>query len=287
MADFRDAVDWKDKSNIWASIPSAKSAVTRACTAIDKLTEREYTFANPAASDEARKRLLEAFDFCVKLHDRWSDLDLLDGNELASETAAKSIKPYEEKQFAALAQLDKYIAENATPPATTAADQGQAASIPKLATCKLLFPEKLTKSKTPCQFRLWIAAFQRFHDVSGLKLQSVATQQGYLLQAIDTDLQDIVARQMTSKMPIFEWSKRMIKVQRTILIKESNAQVVEAGTYNVIVGYSRKEWSATTAEELDIYPEYASPDRENLDLHEGTGRSEPLPMRNLCLKIHG
>ena len=41
------------------------------------------------------------------------------------------------------------------------------------------------------------------HDASGLKQQSVATQQGYLLQAIDTNLQDIVARQMTSKMPIF------------------------------------------------------------------------------------
>ena len=143
------------------------------------------------------------FDICVELHDRWSDLDLLDGNELASETAAKSIKPYEEKQFLALVQLDKYIAENATPPATTAADQDQAASIPKLATCKLLFPEKLTKSKTPCEFQLWIAAFQRFHDASGLKQQSVATQQGYLLQAIDTDLQDVVARQVISKMPIF------------------------------------------------------------------------------------
>ena len=69
MADFRDAVDWKDKRNIWARIPSAKSAVTRACTAIDKLTEREYTFATLAASDEALKRLLEAFDFCVELHD--------------------------------------------------------------------------------------------------------------------------------------------------------------------------------------------------------------------------
>ena len=159
MANFRDAVDWKDKRNIWARIPSTKNAVTRACTAIDKLTEREYTFAMAAAGDEARKRLLEALDFCVELHDRWSDLDFL-SYELASETAAKSIKPYEEKQFAALAQLDKYIAENATPPATTAADQDQAASIPKLATCKLLFLDKLTKSKTPCEFQLWIAAFQ-------------------------------------------------------------------------------------------------------------------------------
>ena len=69
--------------------------------------------------------------------------------------------------------------------------------------CKLLFPEKLTKSKTPCELRLWIAAFQRFHDASSLKLQSVATQQGYLLQALDADLQDIVARQLTPSMPIF------------------------------------------------------------------------------------
>ena len=75
MADIRDALDWKDKAAIWAMIPSVKSAVTRACTAIDKLTDREYTFATPAASNDARRRLLEAFDFCVELYDRWSDLD--------------------------------------------------------------------------------------------------------------------------------------------------------------------------------------------------------------------
>ena len=205
MADIRDAIDWKDKRKIWARIASAKSAVTRACTAIVKLVDREYTFDTLAASRDSRKRLLEVFDFCVELHDRWSDLDILDGNESASETAEISIKPYQEKQFASLAKLDKYIAENAKAQAMTSVAEApdHTGTIPKLATCKLLFPEKLSKSKTPCEFRLWIAAFERFHDTSGLKQQSVATQQGYLLQALDSDLQDVVARQITPGMPIF------------------------------------------------------------------------------------
>ena len=203
--DIRDAVDWKVKRKIWARIPSAKSAVTRACTAIDKHTNCEYTFATPAACRDARRRLLEAFDFCVKLHDRWSDLHIVDSNDSASKKAEQSIKPYEEKQFASLDKLDKYIAKNekaqtSTPVAET---PDQTGTVPKLATCKLLFPEKLLKSKTPCEFRLWIAAFQRFHDASGLKQQSVATQQGYLLQALDADLQDVVARQIMPGMPIF------------------------------------------------------------------------------------
>ena len=117
MADKRDSVNWSDKAAIWARVPSAKSAVTRACTTIDKLTDREFNYATPAACDDARKRLTKALDFCVKLHDRWSDLETEDGSETASETADKSLRPYEENQFAALAKLDKYIAKNskATP----------------------------------------------------------------------------------------------------------------------------------------------------------------------------
>ena len=53
MADFRDAVDWKDKRNIWARIPFTKSAVTRAFTAIDKLTEREYVAGTQLHRDSA------------------------------------------------------------------------------------------------------------------------------------------------------------------------------------------------------------------------------------------
>ena len=155
MTDVRDTVDWKDKRKIWARIASVKSAVTRACTAINKLIDREYTVDTMAASRDARKRLLEAFDFCVELHDRWSDLEILDGNESASETAEVSIKPYEEKQFASLKKLDQYIAENAkAQAATSAAESDRTSNIPKLSTCKLLFPEKLSKSKTPCEYGL-------------------------------------------------------------------------------------------------------------------------------------
>ena len=204
MTDVKDSVDWKNKKEIWARLPLAKSAVTRACTAIDKLIDHQYTLSTPTEADEARKCRNEALNFCVELHDPCSDLELLDSNESASETAEKSLKPYEEKQFAALEKLTQYISEQGkTKSVSTAETPDPTNTIPKLATCKLLFPEKLTKSKTPCEFRLWIAAFQRFHDASGLKQQSVATQQGYLLQALDADLQDIVARQFTPSMPIF------------------------------------------------------------------------------------
>ena len=160
MADVKDSVDWKNKKEIWARLPSTKSAVTRVCTAIDKLIDRQYTLSTPTEADEARKRLNEALDFCVEFHDRWSDLELLDGNESASETAEKSLKPYEEKQFAALEKLAQYVSENGKTKSVSAAASPESTStaIPKLTTCKLLFPEKLTKSKTPCEFRLWVAA---------------------------------------------------------------------------------------------------------------------------------
>ena len=121
--------------------------------------------------------------------------------------AENSLKQSEDKQFAALAKFDKYITENmkasAVQQTSSIETPEQTGTIPKLSTCKLLFPEKLTRSKTPSEFRLWIAAFQRFHDASGLRQQSIATQQGYLLQALYSDLQDVVARQITPGMPIF------------------------------------------------------------------------------------
>ena len=105
MADKCDDVNWNDKASIWVRIPSAKSAVSRTCTAIDKLTERGFLYSTPAACEEARKRLAEAFYFCVKLHDRWSDLETKSGSKTASETANKSLGPYEDEQSAALANL--------------------------------------------------------------------------------------------------------------------------------------------------------------------------------------
>ena len=151
MADVKDSVDWKNKKEIWARLPSAKSAVTKACTAIDKLIDCHYTLSMPTEADEARKRLNEALDFCVELHDRWSDLELFGGNESASETAEKSLKPHEEKQFTALEKLAQYISEQGkTKSVSIGENPGPTNTIPKLATCKLLFLEKLTKSKTPC-----------------------------------------------------------------------------------------------------------------------------------------
>ena len=173
----------------------------------DRQTNGEYTFATPAASNDARRCLLEAFYFCVELHDRWSDLDTRDGNDSASETAEKSLKQYEDKQFAALEKLDQYIAKNAksstVPPMLNIETLESTGAIPKLATRKLLFPEKLTRSKTLSELRLWVAAFQRFYNGSGLGKQSIATQQGFLLQALDAELQEVVSRQITPGIPVF------------------------------------------------------------------------------------
>ena len=181
MADKRDQVDWNDRNAIWSRIPSAKSAITRACTMIDKLVERKFVFDTPAACSDARKRVVNAYDFCVKLHDRWSNLETEAGTETASERAEVSLKPYEEKQHATLTKLNEYIANNSSAPTMSprAPSDEATGTTPKLSTCKLLFPTQLSKSNTPNEFRLWIAAFRSLHQ------QSVATQQGYLLQALD------------------------------------------------------------------------------------------------------
>ena len=197
-------MDWNNKAKIWAKVPTAKTAVTRACSVIDKLIGREYNYTTPAACEEARKRLTEAFDFCVDLHDRWSDLETEAGSESASEAADKSLRPYEEKQFMALEKLDEFISKNTK--ATAAPDRETPAATgtnPKVSTCKLLFPKELTKAKTPSEFRLWIAAFNRFYDASSLKQQPIATQQGYLLQALDTELQEVMEKQITPSMQIY------------------------------------------------------------------------------------
>ena len=207
MADKCDDVNWSDKVSIWARIPSAKSAIARACTAIDKLTECNFIYSTPGACDDALKRLTEAFDFCVELHDRWSDIKTETGNESASETASKSLGPYEDKQFPALAKLIEYVKKNSTQTSSPVASANEASAstgtVPKLSTCKLLFSKELTKVNTSSEFRLWVATFWRFHDASNLKLQSVATQQGYLLQALSAELQEIVEQKLTPSMPLF------------------------------------------------------------------------------------
>ena len=63
MANKRDDVNWNDTNSIWARITSVKSAVTRACTAIDKLIEHEFIYSTTAACETAQKRLSDAFDF--------------------------------------------------------------------------------------------------------------------------------------------------------------------------------------------------------------------------------
>ena len=138
----------------------SKSAVSRACTAIDKLTECGFLYSTPAACEEARKHLAEAFYFCVELHDRWSNLETESGSKTASETANKSLGPYEDEQSAALANLYKYVQDNtsAIPIASTSTDVASASAstgnVLKLSTCKLLVPEKLTRTNTPSEFRL-------------------------------------------------------------------------------------------------------------------------------------
>ena len=208
MASKRDDVNWNSTDSIWSRVPSAKSAVTRACTAIEKLTKCPFIYSTPAACEEARKGLNDSYDFCVELHDRWSDLEIESGNESATQAAYESLSPYEDKQFEALAKLAKYIEENsrsAIPQSTstTIAVSTAAGAVPKLSTCKLLFPEKLLKTNTPSEFRLWTAAFRRFYEASNLSAQSVATQQGYLLQALSPELQEVVEQKLTPAMQLF------------------------------------------------------------------------------------
>ena len=163
----------------------------------------------PAACEEARKRLAEAFDFCVELHDRWSNLETESGSKTASKMANKSLGPYKDEQFAALVNLDKYVQDNtsAIPIASTSTEVASAlasaGNVPKLSTCKLLFPEKLMRTNTPSEFRLCVSAFKRFHEASSLNAQSTATQQGYMLQALSAELQEVMEWKITPGMPRF------------------------------------------------------------------------------------
>ena len=69
--------------------------------------------------------------------------------------------------------------------------------------CKLLFPEQLTKSWSPEEFRLWKCEFRRYADASGLLTQNAATQQGYLIKAQDLDLKKVITQKITPAMPLY------------------------------------------------------------------------------------
>ena len=200
-------IDWNSPKAVKSKIISAKSAVTRACTAISKLIERPYVYSTPAACDTARQRLEEAYDNCVELHDRWTDLQSLSAETAEAEAAAarstaESIKTYEEKYFEALKILDGYIDSNSHA-GTPSRDAPDGSEPQKLNACKLLFPETLSKSKTPEEFRMWMSAFRRFFDASGLEKHNAATQQGYLLRGLEIDLRKVIELKITTAMKLY------------------------------------------------------------------------------------
>ena len=200
-------VDWNSPKAVKSTIILAKSAVTRACTAISKLIERPYIYSTPAACDAARQRLEEAYDYCVELHDRWTELQSLSAKTAEAEAAAarstaESIKTYEEKYFEALKNLDGHIASNSHS-GTPSRDAPDGSEPQKLNACKLLFSETLSKSKTPEEFRLWMSAFRRFFDASSLEKHNAATQQGYLLRGLEIDLRKVIELKITPAMKLY------------------------------------------------------------------------------------
>ena len=50
---------------------------------------------------------------------------------------------------------------------------------------------------------MWVGAFRRFYDASGLVQHHVATQQGYLPRGIDFELRKTIEAKITPTMPIF------------------------------------------------------------------------------------
>ena len=197
-------IDWSDKAAVKRKLIWAKGAVTRACSAITKLTARTYIFSTPAACEEARAELNNAHQLCVSLHIRWGDLEAADGTTGADETTAISLATYDEKYYAALDELAAYIAEHSgNTSGASAAPTPETPSTGKINACKLLFPDQVSKSKSPEDFRMWIGAFRRFFDASGLAGHNLATQQGYFLQAVDADLRKVIEAKITPTMCIF------------------------------------------------------------------------------------
>ena len=200
MATKPEVLDWSDLS-IRTTVPTAKGSLTRKCTAISNLIQRPFIHSSLDECAEARRRLHEAYDFCVELHSTWELLGYRAGDENATKTTADSLAPYEAKYYNALKELDNYVKASTT---TTATEAAIAPANPtKFSACKILFPEPLSQSKSPEEFRLWVSAFRRFYEASGLANQNLATQQGCLLKALEYDLRKTVERKITSTMTIF------------------------------------------------------------------------------------
>ena len=58
------------------------------------------------------------------------------------------------------------------------------------------------EGQSPEEFQLWMSAFKRFYDASSLANHNVATQQGYLLQAVNMDLGKVVEHKITPSMKV-------------------------------------------------------------------------------------
>ena len=86
---------------------------------------------------------------------------------------------------------------------TAAPEASTTTTTSKLSACKILFPEALSQAKSPEEFRLWVSAFRRFYEASGLSGTNVATQQGYLLCALEFDPRKMVEWKITATMAIF------------------------------------------------------------------------------------
>ena len=82
------------------------------------------------------------------------DLQASEDASNSAKTSAESLRPYEEKYYAALKELDNYIATSSKKSATAIAPTAETTpGGPKLNACKLLFLETLTKAKSPEEFR--------------------------------------------------------------------------------------------------------------------------------------
>ena len=203
MASKQELLDWNDLGSIKANMPPAKGSVTRACSAIGKIIKRPYIYSTANECAEAHKRLHQAFEHCVDLHNKWEVLELSAGTVSASKETAESLAPYETKYHNALDALDSYIKTATAAMAPTAAPEAPTTATSKLSACKILFQEALSQSKSPEEFRLWVSAFRRFYEASSLSGTNVATQQGYLLRALDFNLRKTVERKITATMAIF------------------------------------------------------------------------------------
>ena len=168
----------------------------------------KYICSIPTTCEEARAQLEENYQFLVELHDCYKDLESQSPTDVAS--AIDSLDSYEGKYHAAQDQLVAYIAANEGPrssasiaAAVALPPEAAPSSAPKLTACKLLFPTPISKNHSPVQFRFWTGAFRRFYDASSLAHQNVATQQGYLLRAIDKGLGEIIAAKIVPTMKLY------------------------------------------------------------------------------------